>query len=51
MDGHRPQKNAWTTDVQSVAIDELALGADEAGLLGCLLAVEPNFGHGAAIAR
>ena len=35
----------------AVVTDELALGADEAGLLGRLLTVEPDLGHGAAVAR
>jgi hypothetical protein len=32
-------------------VDELALGADEAGLLGRLLTVEPDLGDRAAVTR
>ena len=50
---HRQNRRAPTSHcrVSSATADELALGADEAGLLGRLLTVEPDLGDGAAVAR
>ena len=46
----RKSRERWC--FRSVATDEvLALGADEAGLLGGLLTVEPDLGDSAAVAR
>jgi hypothetical protein len=47
---HRQRSRRRRVASQFATAEELALGADEAGLLGRLLTVEPDLGHRAVVA-